>query len=249
MSIQISRRAGLICFALLAIAMLTVPVVRYASATSNVIEACVNPGNGMLRYVDSGTPCHANENRVQWNVTGPQGPQGPQGPIGPAGPEGPQGPQGLQGVPGPMGLPGPAGPAGPAGSAAFGPPYVWACTPLNQPNTAGNVRTDLYVFNGGSTTANVGVNVLDVNGNNLAGVLIPGTASDTYPGETGNATVPLSKGATRVMEWLMAQTYPDLTTNVAFTVRVTSDQPIVVGVNVQTNPNSMPNVCHPLPKQ
>jgi hypothetical protein len=243
MSIQISRRAGLVCLALLAVVVLTVPVVRYASATSNVIEACVNPGNGMLRYVDSSTPCHDNENRVQWNVTGPQGPQGPQGPIGPAGP---QGPQGLQGDPGPIG---PIGPIGPAGSAAFGPPYVWGCTPLNQPNTAGNVRTDLYVFNSGLSAANVGVNILDVNGNNLAGVVIPGTGSEKYPGETGTNTVSLAGGATRVLEWSMAQTFPDPTTNVAFSLRVTSDQPIVVGLNVQVNPNSMPNVCHPLPKQ
>src|SRR5690348_12249941 len=123
------RRAGLASFAVLALAVLAVPIVNYASGPSGVLEACINPGNGGMRLVDANTPCHNNETGVQWNVTGPQGPQGPQGPVGPQGPAGPQGPQGATGPQGLTGPAGPEGPQGPAGSSAGGPPYVWVCTP------------------------------------------------------------------------------------------------------------------------
>jgi hypothetical protein len=47
-------------------------------------------------------------------------------------------------------------------------------------------RADLYVFNGSGANANVAVNILDANGNNLAGHNIPGTnLARTYPGQTG----------------------------------------------------------------
>ena len=72
-------RLGLAAFAVLALAVLAVPIAHLASGPSNVLEACVNPGNGGMRLVDSNTPCHNNETRVQWNIMGPQGPQGPQG--------------------------------------------------------------------------------------------------------------------------------------------------------------------------
>jgi len=87
-------------------------------------------------------------------------------------------------------------------------------------------------------SANVAVNILDNAGTNLTGVTIPGSNPPvTYPGQSGNTTVPLAAGATVNYNWVMAQTGPpqqgfDGVTNVAFTVRVTSDQPIVVGSNL-----------------
>src|SRR3954465_5015084 len=114
------RRASVACFAVLALAVLAVPIVNYASSPSTVLEACINPGNGDMRLVDANTQCHNNETRVQWNVQGPQGPQGARGPVGPQGPQGATGPQGMTG---------PQGPQGPSGSSAGGPPFVWVCTP------------------------------------------------------------------------------------------------------------------------
>src|SRR5436190_7577354 len=115
-----------------------------------------------MRLVDSSTACHNNETRVSWNITGPAGPQGPQGP---------------------QGDPGPTGPPGPPGPSAGGPPFVWVCTPAHLYHGAGTNTSNLYVFNGSGSTANVGVNFLDVNGTNLVGVTIPGTVSEPYPGE------------------------------------------------------------------
>jgi len=94
------------------------------------------------------------------------------------------------------GPPGPVGPPGPAGGG--GPPYVWVCTPAHLANGAGNSQSNLYVFNGSSSTANIAVNFLDRNGANLVGVTIPGTSpASTYPGETGASTVPLLPAHTR----------------------------------------------------
>jgi hypothetical protein len=59
------RRASVACFAVLALAVLAVPIVNYASGPSGVLEACINPGNGGMRLVDATTPCHNNETRVQ----------------------------------------------------------------------------------------------------------------------------------------------------------------------------------------
>src|SRR5262245_2236244 len=93
------------------------------------LKACVNGGNGGLRLVGGPNACHNNETFGTWNGLGPAGP------------------------------PGPAGPEGPAGSSTSGPPYVWICTPAHYPMAGSNVRADLYVFNGGGTTANVAVNI------------------------------------------------------------------------------------------
>jgi hypothetical protein len=203
------RYAGAACLGIGAVVVLLVLTTRVA-ANSPVIDACINPGNGMMRLVDATTACRPNETRVEWNVVGPQGPAGPQGPQGPVGPQ------------------------GPAGSSAGGPPFVWVCTPASFPNSAGTPRADVYVFNGSSTTANVAVNILDKNGNNLAGVTIPGSSPPvTYPGQTGTNTVPLAAGATLNDSWVSPQTGGgagfDGVTNVSFSVRVVSDQPIVVG--------------------
>src|SRR6185295_19714036 len=97
---------------LVAIFLLAV-LARVAASTPPppaVLEACVNPGNGGLRLIAPGVPCHNNESRVSWNV------EGPVGPAGPAGPAGPQGPAGADGA---------------DGASAGGPPFVWVCTPGN----------------------------------------------------------------------------------------------------------------------
>lgn len=150
-------------------------------------------------------------------------------------------PIGCQGPPGPPGPPGPSGSGG-------GPPYVWVCTPAHLPNAGGSPRSDLYVFNGSGSTANIAVNILDRDGVNLAGVTIPGSnPPKTYPGEAGAATVTLAAAHTRDVDWVMPTTSPDGITHVAFSVRVTSDYPIVVGANFQFNGN-LPSQCSLLPK-
>jgi hypothetical protein len=223
MKLTINRRTLIISLLVFTSVAVAVPIVMRA-ASSNVIEACVNPGNGNLRLVDAATPCHSNETRVQWNEEGPQGPPGPQGEPGPQ---------------------------GPPGSSSGGPPYVWVCTPAHRPNAGGSPRDDVYVFNGSSNTANVAVNILDRDGNNLTGVTIPdSTPARTYPGEAGSTTVPLLPAHTRDVDWVMPTTSGpgfDGITNVAFSVRVTSDQPIVVGANFEFN-GDIPSQCSLLPK-
>src|SRR4051812_22920905 len=227
MNIRSVRRAGLACFAIVALAVLTVPIVNFASGPSNVLEACINPGSGGMRLVDANTPCHNNETRVQWNITGPQGPQGPQGPVGPQGPQGATGPQGQQGATGPQGLTGPAGPEGPqgpSGASAGGPPYVWICSPANFPGTGSNPRHDIYVFNGSASNANVSVNILDKNGNNLLGHTVPGSnPAALYPGQANASTISVAPANTYNLNWFAPQTAQpasDGITDVAFSVRV-----------------------------
>jgi hypothetical protein len=122
---------------------------------------------------------------------------------------------------------------------------VWICTPAHFPNGGGHPRHDVYVFNGSGVTANVAVNLLDKNGANLTGATIPGTAS-TYPGEAGATTAPLLDVHTRDVQWPMPDTGVD-DTNIVFTVRVTSDQPVVVGANFHFN-GFIPSQCSLLPK-
>jgi hypothetical protein len=132
---------------------------------------------------------------------------------------------------------------------------VWICTPANLPNASGNPRSDLYIFNGSGTTANVAVNMLDRDGNNLVGHNVPGSSGPVvqYPGETGTNTFALADTHTRNLNWVMPQTSGgpnppiDGVTDVVFTVRVTSDQPVVVGANFQFNGN-LPSQCSLLPK-
>lgn len=230
MKIKSMRRAGIAGFAFLALALLVVPIALHAANTPGVLEACVNPGNGNMRLVDSNTACHNNETRIQWNITGPAGPTGPIGPIGPAGPAGPAGPTGLTGATGVTGATGPAGPPGPSSG---GPPFVWACTPAHFPNVAGTTTGNIYVFNGSSSTANIAVNFLGRDGNNLQGITVPGSSpAVTYPGEAGASTVTLDAGHTRDVPFTMPITFSDPVTNISFTVRVTSDQPIAVGADL-----------------
>ena len=223
MSITLSRRTYTALLIVLAAVLLVVPIGLRAANTAAVLEACVNPGNGNMRLVDADTACHANETRVEWNSEGPQGPPGPQGDPGPPGPSG-----------------------------SGGPPFVWACTPANFPSGGSSPRSDLYIFNGSASTANVTVHMLDRDGNNLVGQTIPGSVPATvYPGETGTTTAPVSAGHTRNLNWVMPVTSPPPTfdgiTDVVFTVTVTSDQPVVVSSNFQFG-GFMPNVCHLLPK-
>jgi hypothetical protein len=149
-----------------------------------------------------------------------------------------------------QGPPGPPGPAGPPGSGG-GPPYVWVCTPAHFANAGSNTRADLYVFNGGSATANVAVNILDRDGNNLVGVTVPGSSPpSTYPGQAGTTTVPLASAHTLNVNWQMPQAGGpglDGITHVSFAVRVTSDQPIAVGSDFQWS-GFHPLPCSFLPK-
>jgi hypothetical protein len=231
------RRPGVLYLAFSAFVLLLVPISQLAASSPSVLEACVNPGNGGMRLVDATTVCHTTETRVQWNIVGPEGPQGPPGPQGPAGEQGP------------IGLTGPAGPPGPSSGGA---PYVWICTPANLPNAGGTTPADLYVFNSSGTTANIAVNILDITGTNLTGVQIPGAPVGTlYPGEAGASTVTLANAHTRNVKWVMpVMSGPgiDGITNTSYTVRVTSDQPVVVSSHFQFNPIGMPNQCSLSPK-
>jgi len=101
------------------------------------------------------------------------------------------------------------------------------------PNNGDIDRGDLYVFNGSSTTANVAVHFLDEAGTNLAGVAVPGASGSFYPGQTGTTTVPVASMNTLVVTWNMPPDFPESTTNIAQTATVTSDQPIVVGVDLE----------------
>jgi hypothetical protein len=137
-------------------------------------------------------------------------------------------------------------------TAQSGAPYVWVCTPASFPTVGSNARADLYVFNGGAANANVAVNILDVNGNNLAGHNIPGTnPARAYPGQTGAATVALAPAHTLDVDWMTPVTGPppsfNGTTDVSYTVRVTSDQPVVVSTDFWWN-GPAPIPCSLLPK-
>src|ERR1041385_9163417 len=208
MTIKFTRRRLIACVAVFAVAVL-VPIALHAAGSSDTLEACINPRNGMMSLVDASTACHNNESRVTWNHEGPPGPPGP---------------------------------------SSGGAPFVWVCTPAHLANGGGSNRSHLYVFNGSGSTANVAVNFLDIGGTNLVGVTIPGSSpAEAYPGETGATTVPLSSHATRHLNWFMPNGSPDPAPNVAFTIRVTSDQPIVVGANLLGG-GFMPNECNLLPK-
>jgi len=79
MSNTFVHRAGIVCVLFVVGAVLMVLVTRVAASPSGVLDACVNPGNGMMRLVSDSSACHNNETFIEWNIQGPQGPQGPQG--------------------------------------------------------------------------------------------------------------------------------------------------------------------------
>lgn len=134
-----------------------------------------------------------------------------------------------------------------------GPPYVWVCMPASFPTVGSNTRADLYIFNGSATAANVAVNILDRDGNNLAGHKIPGTnPAQNYPGQTGTSTVALASAHTLDVNWMTPVTGPDVqgfdgVTDVSYTVRVTADQPVVVSTDFWWN-GPAPLPCSLLPK-
>ncbi len=164
---------------------------------------------------------------------------------------GPVGPTGAIGPAGPTGATGPAGPAGPAGPSSGGPPYVWVCTPAHYANSGSTTPGDIYVFNGSASTANVAVNILNKDGVNLAGETVPGTnPAVTYPGQTGASTVTLAPASTMDTPWTLPainfSPAPD-PAKISWSVRVTSDQPVVVSSNFQFS-GFHPIPCSLLPK-
>ena len=78
MSNTFVHRASIVCALFVVGVVLMVLVTRVAASPSGVLDACVNPGNGMMRLVSDSSECHNNETFVEWNIQGPQGPQGPQ---------------------------------------------------------------------------------------------------------------------------------------------------------------------------
>lgn len=83
--------------------------VSLAVGSTTPLYACVANRTGAVRMVSATTTCARNENKITWNVEGPQGPAGAAGVQGVAGPAGPQGEPGVAGPAGPQGEPGPAG--------------------------------------------------------------------------------------------------------------------------------------------
>jgi hypothetical protein len=202
------RRAAVVCLAFVVVAAIFMAVpVLHIGATSSVLDACVNGGNGMMRLVTSSADCHNNETFVEWNITGPAGPQGPQGT---------QGPQ------------------GPAGTSAGGPPFVWVCTPANWDlANNGDHDAEIDIFNGSGNTANIAANFLASDGTNISGQPIPGTGGAfKYPGQTGNMTVTLASRNTMILTYSTGMGNRAGNSALLASVIVTSDQPVVVGYNV-----------------
>lgn len=221
------RRTIIVTIAAVATLVVMVPIVKLATNNSNVLSACVNPGNGNMRLVDSSSACHNNENFVQWDIEGPAGPPGP---------------------PGPQGSPGPQGPQGDPGTSSGGPPFEWVCTPISIPNAAGNTGIDLSIFNGSANTANVAVHVYNGAGTNLAGQTIPGTnPAAQYPGQTGNNTVAIAAKNTLHVEFQTAQSFQVDPAEVGTSVHVISDNPIAVGINIAWS-GQFPGPCMQLSK-
>jgi hypothetical protein len=205
-------------------------LVTTAALADPPLEACINKGNGGMRLVAADVACHANETRVLWDITGPIGPQGP------AGPAGPQGPAGIDGT-----------------SAPSGPPYVWVCTPANY-FSGSSTFASVFIFNGSASTANVAMHLLNKDGVNLTGAVVPGASpvnpgdpAPTYPGQTGATTVPVLAFNTLVVNWFAAQGDPAAGGNVPATLRVIADQPIAVGTNIQFS-GFHPVPCNLLPR-
>jgi hypothetical protein len=97
------------------------------------------------------------------------------------------------------------------------------------------------------------VNFLDKNGNNLATHNIPGSSpAATYPGEANGVNVALAADHTRDLYWPLPAVAPSPTfdgvTDVAYTIRIVSSQPIVAGMRIDVHPWEVPDVCHALPK-
>jgi hypothetical protein len=130
---------------------------------------------------------------------------------------------------------------------AGGPPYIWVCTPASLDYGATTVA-DLHIFNGGTATATLSSHFLAKNGTNLAGGAIP-TSSPTayYPGETGTNTVTLASKNTLTVQFQSGGGYAATDNNLVASIEVTSDQPIVVGMQpTGGGPQLVP--CSALPR-
>ena len=219
MSAVVVRRTGLVCLCLVVIGVFVVWT-RVMAVAPTVLEACVNPGNGMMRLVDASSACHANENRVSWNSEGPTGPPGPPGPTGP---------------PGPQGEPGEDG-------GSSGPPFEWVCTPANI-DLGGNNSGEIDIFNGSDdTTANVAAHFLSADGTNLGGLNVPGSnPPENYPGQTGTNTVAVAPRNTLIIKYTSGTgVRTTLSSSLLTSVFVTSDQLIGVGFQLTGLPNATP---------
>jgi len=113
-----------VAFGVFAVIVMALPgsaVVAEAQIPSNnVFYACVRLDHDrdegkLVRLVAESERCDRREQRVKWNVQGPEGPRGPQGPQGVPGSQGLQGAPGAQGAPGTAGAQGSQGPQGPQG--------------------------------------------------------------------------------------------------------------------------------------
>ena len=78
-----ARGLGVLALALVLLATLSVQ-----AADASTIHACVKPGSGATRIVSAKAKCHHGEQKLAWNITGPQGAAGPQGAEGKAGTNG-----------------------------------------------------------------------------------------------------------------------------------------------------------------
>jgi hypothetical protein len=162
--------------------------------------------------------------------------------VGPAGPPGPPGP------PGTPGQDGEDGEDGEDGTNAGGPPYVWVCTPgnLDYGNTG---NAEVSIFNGSTTTATLATHFLNKIGGNVAGGTIPtSNPAAFYPGETGANTVTLAANNTLILPFFIGGGLRATDNNLMASVKVTSDQPVVVGMQMQTGGGLNAIPCNALPK-
>jgi hypothetical protein len=210
------RQAG---FTLLAISALLVASPP-ARANAPLLQACVNKGNGMMRFVNAATDCHANETFIQWNQTGPQGPQGPQGVAGTSA----------------------GGPPYVLVCTALN--YHNAGTTrahlflFNGSSSTANVAVNPLSKNGTNLAgATVAVS---------PGTLNPGDPTPVYPGQTGTSTVTLAAANTMILNWYTADGNIDTDNTIAVTMRITSDQPIIAATEIAFNGfNVVPCVALP----
>jgi hypothetical protein len=117
-----------------------------------------------------------------------------------------------------------------------GPPFIWVCTPSNY-DFGNNGAAEIDIFNGSATTANVAVHFLAKNGANLAGAPIPATSPTVnYPGQTGNATVAVASLNTLIIPYQTGGGLRAQSNGLLASVRVKSDQPVVVGSQMSNGP-------------
>jgi hypothetical protein len=106
------------------------------------------------------------------------------------------------------------------GASAAG-PYVYGCTPLTYDVPTANQNASINIYNGGATTANLTHKVLSGDGTQLqASLSIPSTST-------------LAPTKTVDFHFLTGGGAPNIDNNlIPVTVRVVSDVPVAVGVNV-----------------